>query len=181
MCVGDEMSSIYNLINTLRTEKEFTQKELGKAVGVSAATVNAWECNHAIPTPPKAKKLAEALGVDIDVIEGVISRCTVDGCAIKVEKQGLCKRHYYMEYTCKVRSKITHEMQTAPTMGDRLRLLRMSRALSPDIFALQFGVTVDTLNAWESNYIKPSMYMLMDIAQYFSVGTRFIERGIIDE
>jgi transcriptional regulator with XRE-family HTH domain len=179
--VGVGMNSYTNLIARLRKEKGISQKSLSEQVGVNLATIGKWENNLVRPAPQKIKKLAKILEVDKEVIEESIPACTYTGCDKKEHQYGLCSFHYNKRYRDLVRPLITDEMKAAPTMGDRLRLLREYRGMNPDICALQFGVTIETIAAWEKNYIKPTLYMQLDLAHYYSVGTRFLERGIIDE
>jgi DNA-binding XRE family transcriptional regulator len=50
-----------NQLADWRIYRGFTQADLGRAVGVSATTVRAWEAGTTIPTPAHAAKLARVL------------------------------------------------------------------------------------------------------------------------
>ena len=58
--------------------------------------------------------------------------------------------------------------------GDRIKNLRISHNLSQVQLAEQLNVSKQTISNWENNNILPSIEMLINIAQYFSVSTDFL-------
>jgi len=55
-------------LNQLRKSKNLTQLELAKMIGTARTTIAMLETNKAKPSLDTAKKLAEALDVDVAVI-----------------------------------------------------------------------------------------------------------------
>ncbi len=47
---------------------EWTQKGLASMVGASVRSVKAWEAGDAVPRPFTRRRLAKALGVDVDAL-----------------------------------------------------------------------------------------------------------------
>ncbi|MEZ5184111.1 MAG: helix-turn-helix transcriptional regulator [Candidatus Nanopelagicales bacterium] len=52
------------VLRQARVDGGYSRPELAGLVGVSAATVKAWETGRRTPTPPAMARLAEVLGVD---------------------------------------------------------------------------------------------------------------------
>lgn len=55
-------------IRKARTAREMSQERLGQAVGVTKATISAWEQGRKLPEPPKALRLKKILGLSLDAI-----------------------------------------------------------------------------------------------------------------
>jgi transcriptional regulator with XRE-family HTH domain len=55
----------------LRGEKNITQQELGDAAGVSPSQISRYEAGHAMPRKTVLRKLAGALGVTVEELQGV--------------------------------------------------------------------------------------------------------------
>jgi transcriptional regulator with XRE-family HTH domain len=170
-----------NLLYTLRTEKDLTLQQVAKQVGVQPPTLSKWENGAIYPSEVKLERLAKALDVDFETLEEITPRCMLYKCRMRVYMGGLCKTHFHVNNPRKIRFTMTDELKSARTLGKRLQLLRCQRALSMEQMAQTFGVTTSTIEAWEVNWIKPTLHMLIDIAAYFSVGTRLIENGVTDE
>jgi len=49
-------------IRRARKALGWTQEQLGQRVGVTKATVSAWECGHDLPSASAAMRLVDALG-----------------------------------------------------------------------------------------------------------------------
>lgn len=60
-----DMKKTGNLIRTIRSEKEMTQKELAELLHVSNAAVSKWENGHGFPEISLLEPLAEALGISV--------------------------------------------------------------------------------------------------------------------
>ena len=58
--------------------------------------------------------------------------------------------------------------------GDRVKHLRTSYNLSQVQLAEQLKVSKQTVSNWENNNILPSVEMLINIAEYFSVSTDYL-------
>jgi len=57
---------IYDQIKNLRTENGFTQTELGKRLGVTRSSVNAWEMGISIPSLQNLVEMARLFRVSVD-------------------------------------------------------------------------------------------------------------------
>ena len=57
-----------NLVRTLRSERELSQAELGKALGVSRQTINAIETERYTPSLPLAIALARFFGHPVEEV-----------------------------------------------------------------------------------------------------------------
>lgn len=55
-------------IRRIRISKGLTQKELGSMLGVTEANIRAYECGRRNPKPGSVKKIADALGVNPEVL-----------------------------------------------------------------------------------------------------------------
>lgn len=62
--------NIGSRITTLRKEKNWSQTELGKLVGVSREIIGRYERNDVLPSIEVAKKIADAFGVSLDYLVG---------------------------------------------------------------------------------------------------------------
>ncbi len=58
--------------------------------------------------------------------------------------------------------------------GDRIKSLRLSHNLSQVQLAEYLSVSKQTISNWENNNILPSIEMLINISQYFSVSTDYL-------
>lgn len=58
--------------------------------------------------------------------------------------------------------------------GDRVKHLRTSYNLNQVQLAEQLKVSKQTVSNWENNNILPSVEMLINIAEYFSVSTDYL-------
>jgi len=59
---------VRNRIRELRSERGWTQQELGRAVGVSRQSINSIERNRYVPSLPLALKFARVFGCTTDEI-----------------------------------------------------------------------------------------------------------------
>ena len=66
-----EDGSMSRIIRRLRTEKGWTQEELGERVGVSAQAVSKWETEQSLPDIAQLPLLAKAFGVTTDLLFGL--------------------------------------------------------------------------------------------------------------
>ena len=55
-------------IKTLRTEKNMTAEDLGKALGISSSAVNMYECGQRVPRDEIKISIAEFFGVPVESI-----------------------------------------------------------------------------------------------------------------
>lgn len=61
----------------LRDERELTQVELGKKIGVTGTCVWNWEGGNTFPRSPALSKLAQALGTSVEYLSsGIVSVIT---------------------------------------------------------------------------------------------------------
>ncbi len=84
------MSELALTIRTLREGLNLTQEELGRALGVSRATVSGWESGTYSPRGKRLKRLADALGITVpQLMGGDISKAARSpGTVIAVETDG---------------------------------------------------------------------------------------------
>ncbi len=66
-----ENEKMSGVIRRLRTEKGWTQEELGERVGVSAQAVSKWETGQSLPDISQLPLLAKAFGVTTDLLFGL--------------------------------------------------------------------------------------------------------------
>ena len=59
-------------------------------------------------------------------------------------------------------------------LNQRIRLLRQARGLSQVELAKRLGVTKQSVSNWENDNIQPSIEMLKQLAQVFSVSTDYL-------
>ena len=64
------MAAFKDVILTLRTEKDFNQEQLAKALHVSKSTVGMWETGSRMPSPEKFEEIADYFNVDLDYLYG---------------------------------------------------------------------------------------------------------------
>ena len=57
-------------LRKLRAEKGMSQKDVADAVGMTQAAISQLESGRRVATPKTVKRLAEALGVDIEELAG---------------------------------------------------------------------------------------------------------------
>ena len=65
-----EISGIGESIKNCRLDKELTQPQLGKLVGVSGSAISFWENDINIPNVKACWLMADALGITIDELVG---------------------------------------------------------------------------------------------------------------
>lgn len=61
-----------DIIRAIRAAQQRTQQDVADASGVDAAYLSLIELNHRRPSRPYTRKLADGLGVDVDVLTGQI-------------------------------------------------------------------------------------------------------------
>ncbi len=59
-------------------------------------------------------------------------------------------------------------------LNQQIRLLRQARGISQVELAKQLGVTKQSISNWENDNIQPSIDMLKQLAQVFSVSTDYL-------
>ncbi len=59
-------------------------------------------------------------------------------------------------------------------LGERIKTLRLARAMSQVELAKELGVTKQSVSNWENDNIQPSIEMLIKIATTFSVPTDYL-------
>lgn len=77
MNIGDK-------ITNLRKEKNMSQTDLGKAVGVSREIIGRYERNEVMPSIEVAAKIADALEVSLDYLAGNSKKAAVDKKTLKL-------------------------------------------------------------------------------------------------
>ncbi len=67
--MGIEKQTLGEKISNFRKEKGLTQKGLGDLLGVARATVASWETGRAVPSEGQLNRLADELGVQLDLLK----------------------------------------------------------------------------------------------------------------
>lgn len=61
--------SLGAFLRRLREERELTQKQVAKELGISQSALSAWESGQTLPPRPQMARIAAALGVGVDALE----------------------------------------------------------------------------------------------------------------
>lgn len=77
MNIGDK-------ITALRKQKNMSQTDLGKAVGVSREIIGRYERNEVLPSIEVAVKIADALEMSLDYLAGNSKKAAVDKQTLKL-------------------------------------------------------------------------------------------------
>ena len=67
----DMENTFGNILKELRLEKNMSQTELAKQIGVGKSIISLWEKDECEPTLSKLIALAEFFGVTIDYLAGI--------------------------------------------------------------------------------------------------------------
>lgn len=65
-------------IKFLREQKELTQAELAKKLGITRSSVNAWEMGISVPSTQYIVELANIFSVSTDYLLGVVKTSSID-------------------------------------------------------------------------------------------------------
>lgn len=65
-------------IRFLREQKELTQTELAKKLGITRSSVNAWEMGISVPSTQYLVELANIFSVSTDYLLGVMRTASID-------------------------------------------------------------------------------------------------------
>lgn len=65
-------------IKILREEKNMTQSDLARRIGITRSSINAWEMGISVPSTQYIVELAAIFGVSTDYLLNVSSTATVD-------------------------------------------------------------------------------------------------------
>lgn len=65
-------------IKFLREQKEYTQTELAKKLGITRSSVNAWELGISVPSTQYIVELSSIFSVSTDYLLGVEKTSTID-------------------------------------------------------------------------------------------------------
>lgn len=69
---------IADRIKFLREQKEYTQTELAKKLGITRSSVNAWEQGISVPSTQYIVELSNIFSVSTDYLLGVDKTSTID-------------------------------------------------------------------------------------------------------
>lgn len=67
--VQSPVKSLGALLRRLREERELTQKQVARDLGISQSALSAWESGQTLPPRPQMPRIAAALGVGIEALE----------------------------------------------------------------------------------------------------------------
>lgn len=168
-----------NIIRELREKENITQRDLAKMLGVSSPVVSAWERTEEIPREIYIPLLCSIFNVDEEEIISRYQLCEKDECRKNVYEDGLCFFHFNKERkkVLPPENPIIPQLEKASTIGERLSILKRNNGFTDEYIAKELGVTQDTLRAWENNSITPRLLMIIDIASFYGINSRLLERG----
>jgi transcriptional regulator with XRE-family HTH domain len=63
------VKSLGALLRRLREERELTQKQVARDLGISQSALSAWESGQTLPPRPQIERIAAILGVGVDALE----------------------------------------------------------------------------------------------------------------
>jgi transcriptional regulator with XRE-family HTH domain len=66
--------SLGAFLRRLREERELTQKQVAKDLGISQSALSAWESGQTLPPRPQILRLAAVLGVGVDALESYFEK-----------------------------------------------------------------------------------------------------------
>lgn len=170
-----------------RRKQKITQMELAEYIGVYYKTLSKWELEYNVP-PPKVCDLIDLLLTFQTLKEARenIPLCEEDDCYYFSLGEGKCYAHMYPTQKDKTnlgkKYKTVNSYKKSPevdkkTLSDRLKTLRIENGHSIEVIAHEFGVTADTVKAWEAGTVTPSYIMLIDMGGFYNVQTRYLEHG----
>ena len=73
---------IADKIKFLREQKEYTQTELAKKLGITRSSVNAWELGISVPSTQYIVELSNIFSVSTDYLLGVEKTSTIDASGL---------------------------------------------------------------------------------------------------
>ena len=73
---------IADRIKFLREQKEYTQTELAKKLGITRSSVNAWELGISVPSTQYIVELSNIFSVSTDYLLGVTKTSTIDASGL---------------------------------------------------------------------------------------------------
>jgi len=139
-------------IRLLRTQKEMTQEELGKFLGVGKTTISQYESETRTPDAGMLTRIATFFGVSVDYVLGRSDDPT----------------H-------------TAPVDNLVTTARRLKAIRDSRAMSQRELADRLGITVPELARYESAIAAPPDELVDKLADVFEVDRRYFTGEIPQE
>lgn len=134
---GDSFDHV--MASQLRRDKHLTQEDMAAAVGKSMSLVRMWEKGQRLPTPDVIGTLADALGVDVDLIYSPAFNPAGDTLASYRDRQLGISREAVAEL-----------VGTTARFVKRVELAERMPP-DPDKWALTYGLTLEQLNqAWSN-------------------------------
>ncbi len=128
-----------SIIKSLRLESGLSQIDFANKLDVHFQTVSKWERNVSSPDFSMLGFIAKGLDIKFDRLFGIESPSSVDGNFDNVK------------------------------MGETLKTLRKEKSLSQSEFAVNLGVSPDTVSKWERGLICPDYVRFKSICDYFNV------------
>lgn len=138
------MDTFKTRIRQLRENKELTQEELAKVIGVSRATLASWEIGRREPDFETASKIADFFDVSVD---------------------------YLLGRTDDPRS---YEAILMSSFGERLKKLRTERGLRQEDIGKIVHVGKSTVSQWENNIHVPDLETVSKIASFLNVSVDYL-------
>jgi transcriptional regulator with XRE-family HTH domain len=133
-----------------RYRKKIPQRPLAEFIGTTATTISKWEARGHTPGQDFQGKLKELLKMSDEELASLF------------------------------RNKLTLDIPRFERIGERITFLRIRHKLTYEQIAERFGVTTYTIKAWEEDKVTPILVMVSEIAGFFKVTTRYLERGVLE-
>ncbi len=131
------VTSLPDLLRSLRRARRLTQDEAARAAGVSRVTLGRWESGAQRPRLPELDALLAALGAGGRERRQAHGLLATPGAVAQARAEA-------------VRLADRAGLSPLPTGADLLRALRRRQRLSPDEAAAAAGVSAATLRRWEA-------------------------------
>lgn len=113
--------SLGKKIRYLRREKDLTQKELGKMLGVAESTISLYESGRNVPDISMCRKIAIIFNISLDELVGIEIKENIHPYFGLTEEE-IVKMESYKNYVISERNKIEHsatkERNKSVAMGE---------------------------------------------------------------
>jgi transcriptional regulator with XRE-family HTH domain len=76
--IQSQVRSLGAFLRRLRDERELTQKQVARELGISQSALSAWESGQTLPPRPQIERLAAVLGVGVEAIESYFEKAETE-------------------------------------------------------------------------------------------------------
>lgn len=136
----------YTRLRALRIQKELTQKDLGKMIGVSLTTIGNWESGIKSPSMGAIIALSGALQVSADELLGISRNTRLDSLPLNRSERDLISKYRVLD---------SHGKLMVDSVC-RLELRRIESSARRDITLIDCETTMERPNRMIRKYLTPS-------------------------